>query len=131
MNDQRQSGFPGRSDMSTETSLLHVPRAVVVEVIKAGFADTNYFGMICALNQVFGRHTRLFFGLMRMDTNRTPNIPVCLCDFQNIVELCDPGADRDHRADARIFSALYGFGTVFIKDVEIKVAVTVNKHRRV
>ena len=128
MDDQRQAGFPCCRDMGSETGLLQVARAVVVEIIESGFADADHLRVLRPRYQVFDGHDRFFLGLVRVNADRTPDIVVCLGDRAYFIEPGHPCADGDHGADTGVAGALNGFVPIFVEDVEIKMAMAVDKH---
>jgi hypothetical protein len=83
--------------------------------------------MVGPLDQVFRGNPRFFFRLMRMGPDRTPDVVVAFRNRTDLFELADPGADGHQRANAGVAGAADGFGAVVIEDVEIEVAMAVDK----
>src|SRR5476649_2926650 len=96
MDDQRQAGLARRGDMDAEALGLFVARTVLVIEVEPGLADADHLGMARRLDQPFGGTLPLLLGLVRMDTNRAPDIAVTLGDRPHALELVEPRADGQH-----------------------------------
>ena len=130
MNDQRQAGFAGRGDVCPEAGFLQFPGAVVVVVIQPGLADPDDLGVRRTADEVLDRDDGFFLRLMRVNADGAPDIRVALRNGTNPVEPGHVGADRHHGGDTGVPGALNGFVAVFVKNVEIEVAVAVYKHAK-
>ena len=49
MDDERQAGHLGRLDMGAQAYGLCLARGIVIEIVKAGFAYGDAFGMGCQM----------------------------------------------------------------------------------
>ena len=130
MDDQRQPGFARRRDMGAEHLLLHLARAVVVVEIEPGLADADDPRVRRQCGQL-GRGGRRVVGrLVRMRADRAPDIVIGFGDRPHRRELVEPGADRQHRADAG--GARPGDHRIALGGEirEIEMAMAVDEHRR-
>ncbi len=66
MDHQRQPGLARRRDVIAEALFLRFARAVVVEIVEAGFADGDDFVGFGQRDDVGCADIELFIGVMRM-----------------------------------------------------------------
>ena len=100
MDHERQLGFARSSDVAAKALLLRGPWTLVVEIVEAGFADGDYFGMAAQPYDLVHRHIQLFMGVVRMRADGTEDIGVRIGNLQQPVEAADAGGDGDHQPDA-------------------------------
>ena len=101
MHDQWQSGFPRRLDMQSKGFLLQLARRMLVEIIEAGLANADNFGMRGQFDELCRRYfIALTFRLMRMNTDGAMNIVILLRDRPDSVKLAEFCPDGQHMSDA-------------------------------
>ena len=90
MDDQRQTGGARRRDMRGKARLLAGAVRLVVEIIESGFSDADDPGMAGDVDQRRGVGIRVKVGLVRVNTNRSPDIRLGIGQGDHIVPFIAP-----------------------------------------
>jgi hypothetical protein len=130
MDDERQPACARGRDVRAEDAPLHVPRAVVVEVVEPGLADADAPRMARQRGDVGCRNARLLGCMVRMRADREEQLPMRLGELSVALEACDMGRDRDHAADASRLRPREHFRQAIRELREVEMTVAVDEHER-
>src|SRR5689334_21498722 len=80
MDDERQTGGARGRDMGAKAPRLRFGRAIVVEVIEAGFAERDDLGMVRKRDQFVWRNAVFLVGVVRMGADGAIDVVVAAGD---------------------------------------------------
>ena len=130
VDDDRQTGFSCRMNMSPETLPLALPVTVIIIIIQSGFADGNHPRMFRLLDQLAPVHVGMGIGFMRMDPDARPHVPFPLGSRDNIAPFAFSGGDIEHRADAAFPRALQNCVLILDQTFIVQMTVAIDQHIR-
>src|SRR3712207_5747729 len=100
MDDQWQVGGAGSPDVPAKALLLRLARGLVIEVVEARLADADDPRMVGERHDCLDRGQPVpLAGIVRVDTDRAPDIRETLGERLDLRGLTDPCADGDQAAD--------------------------------
>jgi hypothetical protein len=114
--------------MSTEALRLFVVRTVLVVEVEPRLADAYDLGVARGFYQPIRRALPLLLRLVRMNTNRTPDVAVALGYGPDTFELVESGADRQHAGHPCRPGAGEHPGFVASKLGKVEMAMAVDQH---
>ena len=129
MDHQRQAGGAGGGDMRAKAALLRFARAVLVEIVQPGFAQSHDLGMLCQLDQLVGGNAVFLVGMVRMGADRAIDVGKPRRDRKQRVEMLHPRRDRHDAPYSRRLRARNDGIEILGKVRKIEMAVAVDKHR--
>src|SRR5205085_1670929 len=96
MDDERQRGRSGGSDVGAEAALLRLGRAAGVVIIQSSLAQRDDLGMPRSRDQLFCAKIKLFLCMMRVRAHGAIDARKTLGDRQHILVSPDARADGEY-----------------------------------
>ena len=100
VDDEREVGEAGGADVAAERFLLLVAGGFLVEVVEAGLADGDDFGMAAQGDDGVGFGERVFADAVGVDADGAPDPVPALHELDELAGLAHAGPDGDHLGDA-------------------------------
>ena len=129
VNDERKTGGACGRNMSPEAALLRLARPMLVEIIEAGFAKRDDFGMLGQRDQFFGWNPVFLVGLVRMGADRAIDLRIFFRDSEKRIEASHPCRDRDDTPDAGGLGPRDNAVEVVGKIRKVEMAMAIDEHR--
>src|SRR4051812_29245559 len=115
--------------MRAKTALLRLPRAVLIEIIQAGFAQSHDLWMLRQFDQLLCTDIIFLVCMVRMGADRAINVGETLRDRQQRIETLYPRGDREDMPYSGPRGARNDAIEVVGKIRKIEMAMAVDKHR--
>src|SRR5262249_15019624 len=96
MNNKRQADLARGRDVRAENAFLDVAWAQIVVEVEPRLADPDPQGVLGQRRQIRRGEVGMFFGVVRMDPYRTPDVVTSFGDRAPPFELVEGGADGHH-----------------------------------
>ena len=129
MHNERQLALARRLDMNAERRFLFRARAHIIMKIEPGLADADNLRLRRhSLEQIFSREFILLRHMVRMNTNRTPNIRIFIHQCRYLLEFAQARADRLHGTDPGLCRARQNAVEILGEIFKIEVAMAIDQH---
>src|SRR3569832_2351171 len=127
VDHQGQPGLTRGGNVPPKTRRLR-NRSALIMIIQTDLADRDAARMLRQPNQVLGLNMKLFVRVMRMRSNRAPDLAVLFGDRADLVEPLDPVRDRHHAVDTIGVRPCQDTGAIRHKLRKVEMAVAVDQH---
>ncbi len=128
MQNERQICSSCSLGMCSKALELIVFRAVSVVKIQPGLANTDHFGMRGNLNKLVGSNIGTILGVMRMRTDRAPDIVMGFGNRRNRFKIRQPATNRDHASHAGRSGASQNVWQILGICLAVQIGVAVDQH---
>ena len=121
--------FKNANDVRAENLNLVLKRAVFVVLIEAGFPYSNHPLVPPEVDQTLRGEIEVVFRIMRVCADAGVDVVVLFSDRDDLTEVVDLVADRDHAADAGFARPCDHRFAVFVEAMVMQVHVAIDQER--